>query len=139
MRDGACAVRVSCRSGGVTGARVGVRGTCLVHDCRQHPLRHFIIFDFNPLRDHRVHVERVKFKRTTISHWQSMVSHMRMYASLRSTSSSDTLVTTSSSNLNHGDFFDSAEAAFLPLWLLRCALDSDSACTSATLSGMPRQ
>ena len=68
-----------------------------------------------------------------------MVSHMRMYASLPSTSSSDTLVISSSLYLNQGDFFISEEDSFLPPCFLRCKPDSDSDSASATLSGMPRQ
>ena len=45
-----------------------------MHDCRQDPLRHIIIFDFNPLRNHSVHVERVKLKRTR--HQQSKRKRM---------------------------------------------------------------
>ena len=62
-----------------------------------------------------------------------------MYASLPSTSSSDTLVITSSLYLNHKDFFISEEDSFLPPCFLRCKPDSDSDSASATLSGMPRQ
>jgi hypothetical protein len=57
-----------------------------------------------------------------------MVCHMRMYASASSTSLRDTLVTISSSNLNHGADFAPAAAA--------CLLDSG---LSALALGLPQQ